>query len=93
MTAIIVALIGAVVTLLVELMRRQNKRDHDRGYTLLQSIDSRTQAMDSKLDEHGERITAVEVEVSHLKAPKVTVTAGTTRATIEPTVHGKEADA
>lgn len=58
MTAIVVALIGGVVTLLVERMRRENKRDHDRGYSLLQSIDARTIAMDEKLDEHGKWIAA-----------------------------------
>lgn len=57
---IVVAIIGAVVALLVEVMRRQNKRQHAKGYTLLESIDRRTARIDDRLDELGERITALE---------------------------------
>jgi hypothetical protein len=89
MTLIIVALIGLASAVLVEVMRRQNNRDHQKNYDLLASIDERTFRMDEKIDKHGERITAVEVEVAHLKAPVVTVStdsAGTT-ATVEPAKH------
>lgn len=52
---VIVALIGGGVSLLLgwlEFVRRQNKSDHDRGYTLMQSIDTRLMRVDEKLDEH-----------------------------------------
>lgn len=58
--AIWVALIGAAVALMVEWLRRQNKAQHAKGYSLLESIDRRTIAIHDELGEHGERITALE---------------------------------
>lgn len=55
---IAVALIGGIVTVLVEVVRRQNKAQHAKGYTLLESIDRRTQSIDEKTDRHGEWIAA-----------------------------------
>lgn len=52
---VVVALIGGGVSLLLgflEFVRRQNKSDHNRGYTLLQSIDTRLIDVDKKLDDH-----------------------------------------
>lgn len=72
---VLVAVISGAVALLIamlELVRRQNSRQHAQGRTLLESIDDRTSRMDEKLDRHGEqlgahgeRITALEVHHEH----------------------------
>jgi hypothetical protein len=71
MTALVVALISGSFALLgtwLEVSRRQNKNDHERGYSLLQSIDQRTQKIDTKVDKHGERLAVVETKIEHLEA-------------------------
>ncbi len=54
----ILSVLGGVVALGLELLRRQNKAQHAKGYTLLESIDKRTQSIDEKTDRHGEWIAA-----------------------------------
>lgn len=56
MEAIVVAAIGGLVAVLVEWMRRQNQKQHAKGYSLLESIDQRTMRIDDKTDRHGEWI-------------------------------------
>jgi hypothetical protein len=54
-SAIAVATVTGIFSVLgiwIEVSRRQNKRDHDRGYGLLQSIDTRLINVDDKLDAH-----------------------------------------
>lgn len=58
METVLVAVIGGGVAVLVEWMRRQNKEQHDKGYSLLQSIDERTMRIDDKTSAHGEWIAA-----------------------------------
>lgn len=60
---IIVAIIGAsaivVVALLtigVEVLRRQNTKQHKHNFSLLESIDGTVKAIDRKVDVHGEWI-------------------------------------
>jgi hypothetical protein len=50
-TAVLVALIGLFGALIVEFIRR-NDRQHQRGYTLLESIDHRVMGLDEKFDKH-----------------------------------------
>ena len=78
---IIEALIGGAVAIAIEVLRRQNKAQHAKGYSLLESIDQRTQSIDAKTDRHGEWIAAHEARhhereqaegtahVQHLRRP------------------------
>jgi hypothetical protein len=52
------SVLGGVLAIGLELLRRQNKAQHAKGYTLLESIDKRTQSIDEKTDRHGEWIAA-----------------------------------
>ena len=66
MTAEIVTAIGAVATatvggslsVLAHRMRASNDAAHESNRRVLNSIDRRTEAMDTKLDRHGEEIAA-----------------------------------
>lgn len=60
---IIVAIIGAsaivvvaLLTIAVEVLRRQNTKQHNDNYSLLQSIDGTVKTIDQKVDVHGEWI-------------------------------------
>jgi hypothetical protein len=48
-------------------LRAENTSQHAASYGLLQSIDARTMAIDEKLDQHGERLVALEHDVKQLK--------------------------
>ena len=66
MTAEIVTAIGAVATatiggsftVLAHRVRKENNAPHESNRRVLDSIDRRTEAMDVKLDRHGEQIAA-----------------------------------
>lgn len=66
MTAEIVTAIGAVATatiggsftVLAHRVRKENNATHESNRRVLDSIDRRTEAMDVKLDRHGEQIAA-----------------------------------
>ena len=66
MTAEVVTAIGAVATaavggsftVLAHRIRRENNATHESNRRVLDSIDRRTEAMDVKLDRHGEEIAA-----------------------------------
>lgn len=66
MTAEVVTAIGAVATatvggslsVLAHRMRASNDAAHESNRRVLDSIDRRTEAMDTKLDVHGEQIAA-----------------------------------
>ena len=66
MTADVVTAIGAVATaavggsftVLAHRVRRENNATHESNRRVLDSIDRRTEAMDVKLDRHGEEIAA-----------------------------------
>lgn len=66
MTAEIVTAIGAVATatiggsftVLAYRVRQENNATHESNRRVLDSIDRRTEAMDTKLDRHGEEIAA-----------------------------------
>ena len=66
MTAEVVTAIGAVATaavggsftVLAYRVRQENNATHESHRRVLDSIDRRTEAMDSKLDRHGEEIAA-----------------------------------
>ena len=56
--AIATATIGGSFTVLAHRVRRENNATHESNRRVLDSIDRRTEAMDAKLDRHGEEIAA-----------------------------------
>lgn len=67
-TVAVIALIGAWLdrrhAARMAQLELKNDEQHARGYGLLQSIDTRTMAIDEKVDKHGEWIARHEVEHS-----------------------------
>ena len=43
---------GGLIALLIEKTRRENNRDHDRNSKMLQSIDTKVDKIDQRLDHH-----------------------------------------
>lgn len=43
---------GGVLTVLIERMRRENNRDHNKNSELLQQIDGKVDKIDNRLDSH-----------------------------------------
>jgi len=43
---------GGLLALLIEKTRRENNRDHDRNSKMLQSIDTKVDKIDQRLDHH-----------------------------------------
>lgn len=56
--AIATAAVGGLFTVLAHRVRRENNATHESNRRVLDSIDRRTEAMDVKLDRHGEEIAA-----------------------------------
>ena len=56
--AIATATIGGTFTVMAHLVRKENNATHESNRRVLDSIDRRTEAMDAKLDQHGEEIAA-----------------------------------
>ena len=45
---------GGIITVLLERVRRENNRDHNRNSELLQQIDGKVDKIDERLDSHME---------------------------------------
>lgn len=43
---------GGIITILLERVRRENNRDHNRNSELLQQIDGKVDKIDERLDSH-----------------------------------------
>ena len=56
--AIATATIGGTFTVMAHLVRKENNVTHAANRRVLDAIDHRTEAMDAKLDRHGEEIAA-----------------------------------
>ena len=56
--AVATATIGGSFTVLAHRVRKENHATHESNRRVLDSIDRRTEAMDVKLDRHGEQIAA-----------------------------------
>ena len=54
--AIATATIGGTFTVMAHLVRKENNATHESNRRVLDSIDRRTEQMDTKLDRHGEWI-------------------------------------
>jgi len=54
--AVVTAIVAGLFSVLVQRTRRENNTAHDANMRVLSSIDTRTERMDEKLDEHGEWI-------------------------------------
>ena len=56
--AVATATIGGTFTVMAHLVRKENNATHAANRRVLDAIDHRTEAMDAKLDQHGEAIAA-----------------------------------
>ena len=56
--AVATAAVGGTFTVLAYRVRQENTVTHESNRRVLDSIDRRTEAMDTKLDRHGEEIAA-----------------------------------
>jgi len=56
--AVATAAVGGSFTVLAYRVRQENNATHESNRRVLDSIDRRTEAMDAKLDRHGEQIAA-----------------------------------
>jgi hypothetical protein len=56
--AVATAAVGGSFTVLAYRVRSENNATHESNRRVLDSIDRRTEAMDAKLDRHGEEIAA-----------------------------------
>ena len=56
--AVATAAVGGTFTVIAHKIRQENTATHESNRRVLDSIDRRTEAMDTKLDRHGEEIAA-----------------------------------